>query len=224
MTLPLSRSPYAVGLRAQLDCPPVWRTQALAALAVAGITVEASAPVGISLAPGREVSPTVDDWSVASLPHLLVGVTPWSVEVGPWAAPGVGPCARCVAAAVLDDRPATPRGGGCPPAARPRRRRGCAGPGRLGRRGAAAHLADVVAPRPPAAADGAAVGAPPLLRLRLVRHGLTGAADHHHSLSSLPSIARRFSREQLTQKRCWRPRSTAVVQLSVSAAGAWAPQ
>ena len=108
MSLPLSRSPYAVGLRAQLDCPPAWRTQVLAALAVAGITVEAAAPVGISVAPGREVSAAVDDWSVASLPHLLVAVTPWSVEVGPWAAPGVGPCARCVAASVLDDRPATP--------------------------------------------------------------------------------------------------------------------
>ena len=101
----LPRRPYAAGLRAQLDCPAQWRTQALAALAVAGITVEASAPVGVSLAPGRAVSPTVDDWSVASLPHLLVGVTPWAVEVGPWAAPGVGPCARCVAASVLDDRP-----------------------------------------------------------------------------------------------------------------------
>ena len=111
MPLPFARSPYAAGLRAQLDCPAAWRTQALAALAVAGITVDGSAPVGISLAPGRAVSATVDDWSVSSLPHLLVGVTPWSVEVGPWAAPGVGPCARCVAAAVLDDRPTTPAEG-----------------------------------------------------------------------------------------------------------------
>ena len=113
MPPPLPRSPYAAGPRAQLDCPDAWRTQALAALAVAGITVEGSAPVGISLTPGRAVSRTVDDWSVASLPHLLVGVTPWAVEVGPWAAPGVGPCARCVAAAVLDDRPARPAGPGC---------------------------------------------------------------------------------------------------------------
>ena len=95
-------------LAAQLDCPDAWRTQAVAALAVAGVVVEGSAPVGISLASGRTVSTTVDDWSVASLPHLLVGVTPWAVEVGPWAAPGTGPCARCVAAAVLDDRPLTP--------------------------------------------------------------------------------------------------------------------
>ena len=89
--------------RVQLDCPEAWRHQAVAALAVAGVTVETSAPVGVSLARGRTVSATLDDWSVASLPYLLVGVTPWAVEVGPWAAPGVGPCARCVAAAVLDD-------------------------------------------------------------------------------------------------------------------------
>ena len=108
MARPPARSPYAAGARAQLDCPDAWRTQAVAALAVAGITVEGSAPVGISIAPGRAVSTTVDDWSVASLPHLLVGVTPWAVELGPWVAPGVGPCARCVAAGVLDDRPATP--------------------------------------------------------------------------------------------------------------------
>ena len=70
------------------------------------------------------------------------------------------------------------------------------------------------------------MGAAPLLRLRLVRHGLTArpvGAGHHHALSSLPSIARRFSREQPTQN-VWRlPRSTAVVQLSVSAAGAEVP-
>ncbi|HEV2796443.1 MAG TPA: hypothetical protein VGV65_02395, partial [Nocardioides sp.] len=73
-------TPYAPGVRAQLDCPDGWRTQAVSALAVAGITVEGSAPVGISLAPGRAVSATVDDWSVASLPHLLSGVTSWAVE------------------------------------------------------------------------------------------------------------------------------------------------
>ncbi|MCF6379879.1 hypothetical protein L2K70_19880 [Nocardioides KLBMP 9356] len=105
MPLVPTRSPYAAGLRAQLDCPDAWRTQALAALAVAGVTVDDTAAVGIGVSPGRAVSATVDDWSVASLPHLLVAVTPWSVEVGPWAAPGLGPCARCVAASVLDDRP-----------------------------------------------------------------------------------------------------------------------
>jgi hypothetical protein len=104
-----------VPLRAQLDCPDAWHEQVSTALAAAGVGVDRDAPVGISVAPGRQVSATVDAWSVASLPHLLVAVWPWAVEVGPWAAPGVGPCARCVDAAVLDDgRAATP--GRTPPA------------------------------------------------------------------------------------------------------------
>lgn len=89
--------------RVQLDCPSAWRAPVLAALLAAGVAIDASAPVGISVAPGRQVSALVDDWSVSSLPHLLVGVWPYAVDVGPWAAPGVGPCARCVAAAVLDE-------------------------------------------------------------------------------------------------------------------------
>ena len=90
-------------LRTQLDCPDTWREPVVAALAVAGVAVDASAPVGVAVAPGRRVSAVVDGWSVDSLPHLLVAVQPYAVEVGPWAAPGIGPCARCVAAAVLDD-------------------------------------------------------------------------------------------------------------------------
>jgi hypothetical protein len=106
--------PYATTHQAQLDCPDGWRGPVASALGAAGITVAPDAPVGISVAPGRLVSPTVDDWSVASLPHLLVAVWPWAVDVGPWAAPGLGPCARCVAAAVLDE------GGPVPPGQVPR--------------------------------------------------------------------------------------------------------
>lgn len=95
--------PYAVTLRAQLDCPPAWTAPVTAALAAAGVEVAPGAAVGVGVGPGRTVSATVDDWTVASLPHLLVGVTSYAVEVGPWAAPGLGPCARCVAASVLDE-------------------------------------------------------------------------------------------------------------------------
>ncbi|GAA1937264.1 hypothetical protein [Nocardioides hwasunensis] len=90
-------------VRAQLDCPDVWRAPVSAALTAAGVVIDAGAPVGIGVCSGRLVSPTVDDWSVSSLPHLLVAVWPWAVDVGPWVAPGVGPCARCVAASVLDE-------------------------------------------------------------------------------------------------------------------------
>ena len=105
-----SPSWYDVPLRAQLDCPPAWLEPVVAALGAAGVAVDPGAAVGISVAPGRVVSATVDDWSVASLPHLLVGVWPYAVEVGPWVAPGVGPCGRCVAAAVLDDGSTLPTG------------------------------------------------------------------------------------------------------------------
>jgi hypothetical protein len=90
-------------LRVQLDCPGDWHEPVLAALTAAGVAVDPRAAVGVGVAPGRLVSGTVDDWTVSSLPHLLLGVWPYAVEVGPWAAPGVGPCARCVAASVLDD-------------------------------------------------------------------------------------------------------------------------
>lgn len=92
-----------VPLRAQLDCPAAWHGRVTAALDAAGIVLDPLAGVGIAVTPGRQVSAVVDDWSVSSLPHLLVGVWAYAVEVGPWAAPGVGPCARCVSAAVLDD-------------------------------------------------------------------------------------------------------------------------
>ncbi len=89
-------------LRAQLDCPAPWRTEVVATLTAAGVVVDDGAPVGVAVGPGRTVSSAVDDWSVASLPHLLLAVHPYAVEVGPWSLPGVGPCARCVEASVLD--------------------------------------------------------------------------------------------------------------------------
>jgi hypothetical protein len=95
--------PYAALLRAQLDCPDVWREPVTTALAAAGVGVDPEAPVGIGVSSGRLVSATVDDWSVSSLPHLLLAVWPYAVDVGPWVAPGIGPCARCVAASVLDE-------------------------------------------------------------------------------------------------------------------------
>ena len=103
MTVRTDSSPYASGIRAQLDCPDAWSEAVAASLAAAGVVVDPAAPVGIAVAPGRLVSTTVDAWCVDSLPHVLVAVRPHAVEVGPWVAPGVGPCARCVAAAVLDE-------------------------------------------------------------------------------------------------------------------------
>jgi hypothetical protein len=99
----MSRPEAPPALHAQLDCPAAWHAPVAAALAAAGVVVDPRAAIGVSVAPGRVVSAVVDDWTVSSLPHLLVAVWPYAVEVGPWAVPGAGPCARCVAASVLDD-------------------------------------------------------------------------------------------------------------------------
>lgn len=217
--------PYAVTLRAQLDCPPAWTAPVTAALAAAGVEVDPEAAVGVGVGPGRTVSATVDDWTVASLPHLLVAVTSYAVEVGPWAAPGLGPCARCVAASVLDEGDAARL-----PCCRGRWWRSLPGrwpaTSRPGRGGGAPHVAHLVALRPRAAARRPTLVAAPLLRVRLVRHRLSDRATtaHHHSLSSLPSIARRCVREQVSQKTRRRPFSTAVVHVRVSASGACVPQ
>jgi hypothetical protein len=70
---------------------------------VAGVDTDAGAALGVAVAPARTVLPEVDEWVVDSTPHLLVGVWPHGVDVGPWVLPGAGPCARCVAAGTLDD-------------------------------------------------------------------------------------------------------------------------
>ena len=198
------RTPVARG--AQLDCPDAWTGAVVAALTAAGVVLDRGAPVGIAVTPARLVSTTVDAWCVDSLPHVLVGVQPYAVDVGPWVAPGVGPCARCVAAAVLDE------GDRAAPGAAPRPLLALAAgsgrprPRRVVAERAAAHVAHVVARRPRADAGRATLAAPPLLRVRLVRRGvrrgvrrrLTGDR-HHHSLSSLLSIARRWVREQVSQ-------------------------
>lgn len=102
-TARLTSSAYARPVRVQVDCPAPWREPVLAALGAAGVVRDATAPVGVAVTPGRLVSDVVDGWSVDSLPHLLVAVQAHAIDVGPWAAPGIGPCARCVAAGVLDD-------------------------------------------------------------------------------------------------------------------------
>ena len=197
--------PYAGGTRAQLDCPDAWTGPVVAALTAAGVVLDRGAPVGIAVTPARLVSATVDAWCVDSLPHVLVGVQPYAVDVGPWVAPGVGPCARCVAAAVLDEGDRAAPGAVAEAVARARRRSGRPRPRRVVAERAAAHVAHVVARRPRAGAGRAALAAPPLLRVRLVRRDrrrlrrrLTGVG-HHHSLSSLLSIARRWVREQVSQ-------------------------
>ena len=128
---------------------------------------------------------------------------------GPFVVPGTTACLRCVDAHLGRARPAPGAGGRAA-------RRSSGGPGRpalealaaaLGGARRAALLArrepstwsatvDIGAgPRPPATYVGAA---PALRRARGARAG-RGRGAHHHSLSSLPSIARRWVREHSSQ-------------------------
>ncbi len=94
---------YDDPVRVRLHVPVPWRDQVETTLVSAGLLIDPEAPVGVSVAPGRVVDEQVDAWSVASLPHLLVGVWPHALHVGPWVVPGQGPCARCVRAATFDE-------------------------------------------------------------------------------------------------------------------------
>ena len=70
------------------------------------------------------------------------------------------------------------------------------------------------------------MGPSPPLRL-LLAAGLARrlGGGYQNSLSSLPSIARRFLREQVSQKLRRRPCSTEIVHVSVAApSGSWRPQ
>jgi hypothetical protein len=96
--------------RLRLTAPAAWHDGLAQALAAAGVVLDATANAGLAVTPARSVPPELDAWTVDSSPHLLVAVWPYGVEVGPWVLPGVGPCARCVAAATLDDT-----GRGLPP-------------------------------------------------------------------------------------------------------------
>lgn len=101
---------YDAPHRVRLTCPDDWADRVAPSLTVAGLALDPRAAVGLSIAPGRQVREAVDDWSVDSLPHLMVGVWAHRVDVGPWVVPGVGPCARCVTAATFDEGGSLPLG------------------------------------------------------------------------------------------------------------------
>ena len=155
------------------------------------------------------------------------------VRVGPFVVPGATACLRCLDAH-LGER--TPGGRWCCTSTPRPGRRGVGVPDPVphdlldlalawavrdlvgvvdGRRPPTWSATVQVDPALDAGAD--AVAGAPGLRLRLgpaVGAGSSRLAAHHHSLSSLDSIARRCSREQVSQKTRFRPFSTAVVQVS----------
>ena len=146
--------------------------------------------------PGRTVSATVDDWTVASLPHLLVAVsavrrrgrTVGRARARPVrAVRGRRGARRGRPGTAVPDVPRAAAGAG-----RRRRRPATSAPGRAAscRTRGSRRGASTTSRCPPRGAGSATPTA-----------GATGSrrpeprGPHHHSLSSLPSMARRWVRE-----------------------------
>ncbi len=180
--------------------------------------------------PREEVDPLVG----AGTPHLVLSGTgrPGVLRVGPFVVPGQTACLRCVDAHEGERDPRRPlvleQLAELPAAAVDAGTTALAlawAPATCTRSSPAAarHVVGERRPRRrPAGAPG--VGASPALRLRVGRGALL-TRSYHHSLSSLPSIARRFSREHTSQYRRCRPFSTEVVQVrAVASSSARRPQ
>lgn len=95
--------------RIGLDAPEPWRTQAATLLAEAGLVVaERSAPPTAQLVvtPGGEIPRRwLDAWMRSGLPHLVVTNVAGRVRLGPFVAPGLTACLRCLDAHGSDRDP-----------------------------------------------------------------------------------------------------------------------
>ncbi len=184
----------SISPRAQVHAPPSYLEAVTSAAELAGLRPTANA--GVALLVVTQDDPSVADrWSVESLPHLVVRLGPDWVRVGPFVQPGVTACLRCVAAAGAPaELPAT-----YADLDRPLLMVGLAM--------AACDLTTWQAGRLPATWSATlTIGADLLVEpARYPRHPHCGcsweltAPGHHHSLSSLPSIERRWVREQSSQ-------------------------
>ncbi len=184
---------------------PVTRVCAAAGLRVAEQASAATLVVTLG-EPRRRVSDRLvrDD-----VPHLWLAVLPTSVRIGPFVEPGRTACLRCVDARLgerdarratvlhqLDELPVAPYAELGTVPARPRRRLGGPRHRPAARRRAACPAVGDRDRQLRARGHAARLAAPPPLRLRV---GLIVGPAHHHSLSSFPSMARRCSREQVSQ-------------------------
>jgi hypothetical protein len=175
-----------------LDADPTLAAALARACTAAQLDVDPAAGVRVVMTAGEPRRSVSDGLVRDDVPHLWVSVHARMVRIGPFVEPGRSPCLRCVDAHLgeVDPRRATVlhqlEDHSHALAAEP--------DPLLVTIAASAAVRDVVrrldgeAP----AFRAADLAASPPLRLRL---GLS----HHHSLSSLPSIARRWSREQESQ-------------------------
>ncbi|MEO5661781.1 MAG: hypothetical protein ABIR39_00730 [Nocardioides sp.] len=94
-------------VRARVHAPASCLASVTAVLELAGLRPSSRAEVAL-LVTDRDDPAQADQWSVDSLPHLVVRLGRESLRVGPFVQPGVTACLRCIAATGVpeDARPA----------------------------------------------------------------------------------------------------------------------
>lgn len=88
----------STGIRAQVHAPPSCLESVTSVLTLAGLRPSPAAGVALLVADHDDPC-AADQWSVDSLPHLVVRLSADSVRVGPFVQPGVTACLRCLEAA-----------------------------------------------------------------------------------------------------------------------------
>lgn len=88
----------STGPRARVHVPPSCLESITSVLALSGLRPTTGAGVAL-LVTDRDDPSVADQWSVDSLPHLVVRLGADSVRVGPFVHPGVTACLRCLEAA-----------------------------------------------------------------------------------------------------------------------------
>lgn len=100
-------TPSRYPVRARVHAPASCLAPVTAVLELAGLRASSRAEVAL-LVTERDDPAEVDQWSVDSLPHLVVRLGRESLRVGPFVQPGVTACLRCLAVAGVPgaERPA----------------------------------------------------------------------------------------------------------------------
>lgn len=86
----------------RIQTPPGLRERVSTVARAAGLVPSSSAPLTLVVITGQHLPESLDQLMVDSAPHLVVRLLPDEVVVGPFVAPGVGACARCVAVSTAE--------------------------------------------------------------------------------------------------------------------------
>ena len=220
-----ARLDHRAGCRVHVDAPDGVLPALLRLVGEAGLRLArspAEASVALVWSEGEPPRARLDDWMRSGTPHLVVREGPGGPLLGPYVVPGATACLRCVdahlgeqdprRALVVEQVATTPplRPDEPDPAlralaagvggARPRCRCGGRDAGHAGRPRSTSAACRRPSRRTAATCTVAAPGPRTSSTRPPAARALPGRAEgHQYSLSSLPSIARRCSREQLSQ-------------------------